>query len=259
MAKFDFKKLTDTVKQSADSFVKSAQENLPETMKNVNVAESMREMAQKSSEALAKFRKESENTDISARAALESIKPKLAVSTEDSLKIYYYFSAVDQQITQEEINKFIEIGHEIDPVFDEHRNQIIEFCDYELSKVIDEDDHYDTVHDCIGDCLRHSIETKANDINGKLLLWNLYVLSYSDGTSSKDEQRIIRYISKKMDIDKAVPLEMESTIKTLMAMEEEEVFLKNSNKKYTEVEVQLNELADRRNVIMQGIHALITD
>ena len=66
MAKFDFKKLTDTVKQSADSFVKSAQENLPETMKNVNVAESMREMAQKSSEALAKFKKESENTDISA-------------------------------------------------------------------------------------------------------------------------------------------------------------------------------------------------
>jgi hypothetical protein len=62
-----------------------------------------------------------------------------------------------------------------------------------------------------------------------------------------------------MNIDMSVMLEMEASVQTLLAIRKEEEFLKASNRKYAEVEVHMNEIADRKNVIMQSVQALMTD
>jgi hypothetical protein len=52
-------------------------------------------------------------------------------------------------------------------------------------------------------------------------------------------------------------MEMEHTIRTLMAIEQEEEWLRNSNRSYAIVESHMNELADRRNAVMRGVNALL--
>ena len=282
MAKFDFGKLKEKINQSADAvkktaqesvpdkmknlsqaadtFVKSAQENLPEKMKNVDVAASMKEMAKKSSEALAKFKKESEDTDRTVKEVLAAADsyPK-ALTIEDTLKVIYYLIAADRTITQEEMNLFDSIGKDLDPLYDEHRPELLTYCQSEIEKA-DEDEDLDIhIHDCIGNAIRHSIETGNGTVNSKLLLWNLLSIAYSDGTCSEEERKLVRYAGRQLEVDKAVVSEMESTVNTLLAVEKEIEFVKSSDRKYSEVEAIVNELTDRKTVIMKGVHALITD
>lgn len=62
-----------------------------------------------------------------------------------------------------------------------------------------------------------------------------------------------------MEIDAIVIKEMEQAIQTLLALTEEEKVLKTSNRKYSEVEVYINEIADRKQTIMQNVRALMLD
>ena len=52
---------------------------------------------------------------------------------------------------------------------------------------------------------------------------------------------------------------MESYVKTLAAIENEEKWLKQSNKPFNVVEANLNELNNRKVSIMQGVSALLID
>ena len=282
MAKLDFGKLKDKISQSADAvmktaqesvpdkmknlsqaadtFVKSAQENLPEKMKNVDVAANMKEMAKKSTEALAKFKKESEETDRSVNEALAAADNAVkALNIEDTLKVIYYLISADRTIAQEEMNLFDSIGRDLNPMYEEHRAELLSYCQSEMEKADEEDDFSIHIHDCIGNAIRHSLEEGNGTVNSKLFLWNLLSVAYSDGECSEEERKLVRYAGKQLDVDKAVISEMESTVNSLLAVEKEIDFVKNSNRKYSEVEAIVNELTDRKAVIMKGIHALITD
>jgi hypothetical protein len=101
--------------------------------------------------------------------------------------------------------------------------------------------------------------TDTGVIDRKILLWNLVVIAYSDGEYSVDEGKIIRFVARTLGVDRAFIPEMESSIQALMAIENEEKFLKESDRRYGKIEAELNELTDRKNTIKQGIHALILD
>ena len=53
--------------------------------------------------------------------------------------------------------------------------------------------------------------------------------------------------------------EMEHTYSTLTAIEKEEEWLKSSDRSYKVIEERIVELSNRKNTIMQGIKALISD
>ena len=84
-------------------------------------------------------------------------------------------------------------------------------------------------------------------------------MAFAEGEYSENEIRLIRNISRQMDIDSAVGKEMESTLRTLLAVEQEADWLKKSGRPYADVELHLNELADRKNAVMQGLTALLLD
>ena len=76
---------------------------------------------------------------------------------------------------------------------------------------------------------------------------------------TRDPKRLIRYFSKRAGVEDTVLLEMEHTIRTLFTIEKEEEWLKSTDRPYRVIEERLNELADRKNTIMQGVNALVAD
>ena len=255
----DLGKWKKNVNDAANTFVKSAQENLPDSMKDIDVKASVMGMASKGTQAVMKFAKQSAATDQSVKEAIALQKREHLISYEDSMRIIYCLIAVDGTVSDEEIEKFNDIGQQIDPLFTYHRERIIEDCVREFEKADDEEEYYDVIHDYAANVIRNSEIRDNKAINGKSLYWNLLATAYVDKGYSENERRLIKYIARLLEIDKTVDLEMESALKTMIAIEEEEQFLQESGKPYKEVQPHMEDLDTRKKAIMQGVFALVTD
>ncbi len=203
------------------------------------------------------FKKKETNKD-DAKAEQEDIITVSAISTKSAIKIIYYMMAADSQIYHNEEEKFDAIGQELDPNFKEHREQIIGECQAQLNKVIDPEDYYDTLQDGVEDALLRSRQTADTFITPKLFVWDLLTIAYSDESYDEAEKKLLKYIVRKTNIDKAVFLEMESSILTLMDIEKELAWIKTTNKPYLTIEAMVNELVDRKSVIFESVKDLIT-
>jgi len=181
-----------------------------------------------------------------------------AISTRSALKIIYYLMAVDGEIFHSEEEKFDSIGKELDPDFAQNKDQIVKECQAQLDKVIEAEDFYDVLQDGVEDALLMSRQTADSFITPKLLVWDLLTVAYSDESYDESERKLIKYIVRKTNIDKAVFLEMESSLLTLMDIEKELTWIKTTNRPYLVIEALVNELADRKNVIFESVKDLIS-
>ena len=181
-----------------------------------------------------------------------------AIPTRNAIKIFYYLMAADGEIFHSEEEKFDSIGQELDPNFAEHKEQIVNECQAQLDKVIDPEDYYDTLQDGIEDALTHMKVTDDSFITPKLLVWDMLTVAYSDEKYNEVERKLLKYVVRKVNIDKAVFLEMESSILTLMDIEKELEWIKTTNKPYLTIEAMVNELNDRKSVIFESVKDLIT-
>ena len=237
-----------------------ALQNIQESAKNININESIQDITKKSGEAFDNMVKSGgELIDNAMQAMKKPEEPNDFITSEDALKILYYLMSIDGAVAAEEMDKFDAIGTDTDPEFDSKKETILEECRGKIAKAFDEEDVYDTIHDAVSECIKHSQSTSEGSIRPQLLLWNLTVVAFSEGEYSELEKRLIRYITKQLGFDNSMILEMESDIRTLLAIEKEEQWLKSSNRQYMEIEVHMNELADRKNTIMQGVQALMLD
>ena len=286
MALFNLKKLKDTVEKSADSIKKSvsdAAEKMPESAKNINISESMKDMAGKGQsmmdilkakgDELISSRKEKEDeTKAAIQDALRDKKVGDAVfSVRDALRIMYCMILIDGNVSEEEEEKFCEIGLAYDQDFDACKKQLIDECngvvqsesaqgiDFVSIVSVDSEEYYDQIHDYVGDLIKEENFYQTEGVRAKWLIWNLLAIAYSEGDYSTNERRLMRYIAKKSGVDNTVLLEMEHTFSTLIAIEKEEEWLKSSDRPYKVIEERVVELSNRKNAIMQGINALISD
>lgn len=286
MALFNLKKLKDTVEKSADSIKKSvsdAAEKMPESAKNINISESMKDMAGKGQsmmdilkakgDELVSSRKEKEDeTKAAIKNALRDKKGGEAVfSVRDALRIMYCIILIDGNVSEEEEEKFCEIGLAYDQDFDACKKQLIDECngvvqsesaqgiDFVSIVSVDSEEYYDQIHDYVGDLIKEENFYQTEGVRAKWLIWNLLAIAYSEGDYSTNERRLMRYIAKKSGVDNTVLLEMEHTFSTLIAIEKEEEWLKSSDRPYKVIEERVVELSNRKNAIMQGINALISD
>ena len=180
-----------------------------------------------------------------------------AISTENAIKIFYYLMAVDGEVFHSEEEKFDEIGLQMDPNFAEHKEQIVSACKAQLDKVIDSEDYYDVVQDGVEEAILIPNQSADSFITPKLLVWDLLTIAYSDEKYDEKERRLLKYIVRKFNIDSTIFLEMESSLQTLMDIEKETNWIKTTNRPYLTIEAQVNELADRRNVIFESVKDLI--
>lgn len=180
-----------------------------------------------------------------------------SISTKSALKIIYYMMAVDGELSPAEMEKYDLLGQEIAPDFSMRKELILTECRKQLDKVIDPEDFYDVLQDGVEDSLLSSVKSEDSFITPKLLVWDLLTLAYSDNSYDETERRLLKYIVRKLDIDKAVFLEMESTIQTLIDLEKEEQWIKTTDRPYLTIEAMVNEIEDRKHVIFDSVKALI--
>lgn len=90
------------------------------------------------------------------------------------------------------------------------------------------------------------------------LVWDLLTIAYSDESYDETERKLLKYIVRKLQIDKAVFLEMESSILTILDIEKEIVWIKTTDRPYLTIEARVNELTKRQAVIFDSVKDLIT-
>ena len=229
----------DSVKASARNV------KLPEIKKpDIKSPEQIRELFKK--------KPRREDADIQAESA-----EIWSISTKSAIKIIYYLMAADGEIFHSEEEKFDAIGAELDPDFADHKAQIVAECQSQMDKVIDPEDYYDVLQDGVEIALASSVQTVDTFITPKLLVWDMLTVAYSDESYDEVERRLLKYVVRKLNIDKAVFLEMENSILTLMDMEKELAWIKTTDRPYLTIETMVNEIADRKNVIFESVKDLI--
>ena len=226
--------------------VKIPEIKLPDKIGNVKIPEKVKEVFDKSDSS---EREETSLTDVTGYNR---------ISTESAIKVIYFLMAADGQILQSEEEKFIEIGAELDPDFSKHTDSIIRECQDSLKGIDGTENSYKKIKNAADAALNSSIEAEDSYITPKLLVWDLLTVAYSDEDCDENEIKLINHIVKKLEIDKAVFLEMESSIQTMMDLEKELRWVKTTGRPYLTIEAVVNEIQNRKRVIFDSIEDLIT-
>lgn len=235
--------------------LQGAVDSVKSTVQNVKMPEIKKPELKAPGQIKELFKKKPRTEDAGIEAGQIEIR---SISTKSALKIIYYLMAADGEIFHSEEEKFDAIGAELDPDFADNKSKIMEECQAQLDKAIDPEDYYDTLHDGVEEAIASSKQTSDTFITPKLLVWDLLTVAYSDENYAETERRLLNYVVRKLHIDKAVFLEMESSILTLMDMEKELAWIKMTDRPYLTIEAMVNEIAERKSVIFESVKDLIT-
>lgn len=191
------------------------------------------------------------------------------IDNEAALEIYYYMIAVDGEVKQAEMDKFIAIIKESnDSISDmgkeeirEELDEFVEMCNQRLETAIDEDEYFEAIKERIDEIKDESARdwSSYDSIEASGLIWNLLSIAVSDKEYSEVEKKLIRYMVRKFQVDKTVYLEMENAMKAIQDISKEIDFLKQSDKPYTLIESMIGTLSERQKVIFDSVKVLITD
>lgn len=175
-----------------------------------------------------------------------------------ALKIIYYLMSVDGSVSQEEKDKFDVLGNDFVNDFASLKEILVEECKISVVNTIDAVDYYDVVQEVVEDLLLTPIKSEDVCVSPKFVLWNLLAFAYSDENYAEAERRLIKYFVRKLNIDKAIFLELESSLVTLMDLEKELAWIKTTDKPYLTIEAIVKELENRKRVIFESIKDIIT-
>ena len=189
----------------------------------------------------------------------ENAAPEIpCIATRNALQIIYYLMAADGTVSHREEETFDAIGSELDPDFADSKPAIIKTCSTQLEKIIDPEDYYDVLRDGVENAIQSSGESADTFISPKLLTWDLLTIAYSDEHYDETERKLLKYVIRKLHVDKTVFLEMESSMLTILDIEEEIAWIKTTNQPYLTIEARISELAKRKSVIFESVKDLIT-
>ena len=266
MPKLDLSSIAKKVQKSAGEVTKTVADaagKLPD-VKTENVTDALKEASKKGQAAFSSAVSKGKEVlagsgEDKAGTVDEETKREIVLSPKDALQIVYGLMVIDSNISPEEEEKFFLIGKEFDPKFEEYKAELLNECKAWTKEAVDQQDHYDIIHDHIQNIIHSADRNKDEGIRGKLLLWDLFAIAYSDNHYDESEKRLIRFISRSLQIDQVTVMEMEQTLQTVTAIETEMEWLRTTDRQYRKIEERMNELSDRKQAIMQSIQMLITD
>ena len=243
----DFNKMMENAKKTADGFASS-------------MATAMRNLAENGQKAIANFKESQDKKNKAVSEALKVGKEReKSFRPEDAIHIILNLIAVDGKITQIEIDRFHEIGLALDKNFSSYESKLIEEEQALLSQIAgDEEELYATLLDNVGKII-HADQNSQAGIGARKLLWDLLTVAYSNENYADYEKKMIRYIAKGSGVDYPIVLEMEQTLRTLLVIQEEENWLKSTDRLYSIVAERLEALEVRKGAIMNGVYALMED
>ena len=251
-------KLPDVFK-SKDKEDKNQAEEGKETTEETALAEQKTETSLEIKQQEEQVEEQVENTQSQSQKKQEEKEPAIrSISTKAALKIFYYLMAADGQLLDVEMERFDSIGMELDANFAEYKDQIIQECKQQLDKLEEDDEYYDIVQDGVENAIYESMQSSDNRMSSNLLVWDLITIAYSDHAMADSERKLLKYIVRKLRVDKSLFQEMEHSYLTIVDLENEINWIKTTDKKYLEIEAIINEIQDRKNVIFESVQMLIT-
>ncbi|MCI1722534.1 MAG: hypothetical protein LKM41_06850 [Lachnospiraceae bacterium] len=220
---------------------------------------SLSKMASDAGQAIVKHNNDRKESQASAKEVLHSAQAKQNYLTvHDAMKVIYLLMFSDRDFTEDEKAVFLSAGSEIDPSFSSDKDALIAECTAVIQAA--ENGNYEqNIHDTVAKTIWNSSKEKDAAVSGRLLIWNMIAAAYADGNCAADEHDLIRFAGNELKVETEIIQEMESAMKTMIAVSKEEQWLKESGRTYNEVRTQVDELENRRNIIMQGIQALLKD
>ncbi len=256
--------LFDSVKKQLGNAAKTAQkaaENLPDSVRQIDVDKTFKGFRKAGEDAVRKIK--SDSTNLYSKT-MDSFQKKEKEATqfirdEDALKIMYYLIAADMSMKAEEMEMFDSIGRDLDADYEMHRNEIIGGCNSKLAVTADVDEYYDIIHEQVSAAIHNSQSSGEGDILPTLLLWNMISIAFSENEYSTIEKRLIRSTARTLGLDEAIPKEMEAAARTMIALAKEEEILQASDRKFSEVKPYMDEIAERKQSIMENVQALLLD
>lgn len=178
--------------------------------------------------------------------------------TKSALKIFYYLLAVDGDIDEIELNHFHNIGMSIDPGhFGDYCEMIEEDCRQVLIR--SDGDEYELIIEGVDDALAHEAPKEDQGLTPRLLVWDLFVAAFSNGVFNDYEKRLINHISRKVNVDKSIVLEMEQMMNTLSSIQKEMDWVIRLDRPSEEIQPIIDELEKRQEVITKSAEYLIAD
>ncbi len=256
----DKKKAKEVTDKTVEE-VKNKAGDLQESIKNFDsekAKESALDMAKKGSEALKKHFNNAKETDKKVKEVLKANKRhEELIMPEDALKIIYFLIAADGELKEEEQEQFSLICKELDPEEKLDREKLIASCKEFIRP--NDLEYLDYITDGIQDALNHSRTTGKGTIPKNMLLWDLLSVAWTDSDYAGSEKQVLRLISRRMEIDQTIILEMEAASEAIRAVLKEKTFLINSDRPYGEVAPRIEELDKRKKELMESVYQLIED
>lgn len=184
----------------------------------------------------------------------------LIIQKKSAISVFYGLISVDGEIGEDELQKLDELGNELDPeCFAGYRDEVIAEGQAQQEKMIDDEDLYDVIAECVQDALRDVVDDSTQGVPSRLLLWNMLTLAFSNGDYDAAQRRLIKHVARVAGIPASVFLEMEQLMQTYVSVENERAWLKTSQRPYAEIEPIVEELNDRIRVLAASAEALIGD
>lgn len=180
--------------------------------------------------------------------------------TKSALKVFYYLMAIDGAVGEDELNRFYEIGEELDRKnFDSYRDKLAEECKNHINSAEADDDYYDVIQESADAALRHEAKEDDKGLTPRLLLWDLFAVAFSNNEYNASEKKLIAHIARISDVEKSILSEMEQMMQTAISVQREMTWLQQRDKPYSEIRPLIDELENRIQVISNAATALIED
>ena len=180
-------------------------------------------------------------------------------SAKSVLSVFYYLIAIDGEISKDELEKFDEIGKEIDlDNYFSYKESLIEECSNKIRGIKDIDDYYDILIENVDRAL-YDNSAEDKNIPSRLLIWNMLVIAFSNGEYAGIERKLIRHTVRVVNVEENVFLQMEQLVKTSVSVEKELEWIKQTDRSYSEVVPVVAELEKRLTNISIFARQLIDD
>ena len=167
--------------------------------------------------------------------------------------------AVDE-VTDFELERFDEIGQELmGSKFLSVRDEIISLCKSKIASIETEDERFDIIQEAIDEALKNETYDIRFGVSPRMLVWDMISLAHSDGEYTEQENRLIGHVSRILEIEKSVLVEMKQLMSTAQSVVAQQEELEKSERPYSEIKPLIDEVEKRKATILDAVTALIED
>ena len=179
--------------------------------------------------------------------------------TKAAIEALYYLIAVDGTVDEDELHQFYELGEKLDRKnFDSYKEELVDACNMQINNS-NVGYRYDLIVEGLYNSLLRIPTDEDQGVTGRLLIWDLLVVAFSNGKYDENEKRLISHVARISGVDDDVVADFENTMQTAMAVTRELEWAKNLDRPYSEVKPIVDELEDRLAALLKIAQELIED